>query len=157
MTFIVDGTNGLTFNNSTTQASAGVVLQVVNATYSTTFNTGSTTFVNSGLTASITPKFSTSKILVMVNMPTEVGSAAQTVFSTIYRNSTNIAPNTNLGVLRNGSNYIDSVLSMTILDSPATTSSTAYTVYVNVTAGNSYYHSAGGNESSVITLMEIAG
>ena len=35
MTMIIDGTNGLTFNNATTQASAGCVLQVVNATTNT--------------------------------------------------------------------------------------------------------------------------
>jgi len=35
MSLILDGTGGITFNNSTVQASAGSVLQVVNATYST--------------------------------------------------------------------------------------------------------------------------
>ena len=32
MAITLDGTNGITFNNSTVQASAGQVLQVVNAT-----------------------------------------------------------------------------------------------------------------------------
>ena len=36
MSLILDGTAGVTFPNSTVQSSSGVVLQVVNATYSTT-------------------------------------------------------------------------------------------------------------------------
>jgi hypothetical protein len=68
MSLILDGTGGITFNNATTQASAGQVLQVVNATYSTQINTTGATFIDTGLTASITPKFSTSKVLCIVNM-----------------------------------------------------------------------------------------
>ena len=62
MTTIIDGSAGITFPNSTVQASAGQVLQVVNATYSTSTGTSSSSYVDTGLTASITPKFSTSKI-----------------------------------------------------------------------------------------------
>ena len=68
MTMIIDGTNGLTFNNATTQASAGQVLQVVQNIYASYSSTSSTSYVDSGLSASITPKFSTSKILVMVSL-----------------------------------------------------------------------------------------
>ena len=49
MSLILDGTNGLTFNNATTQASAGVVLQVVNATTTTQVSTTSTSFVTACL------------------------------------------------------------------------------------------------------------
>ena len=65
MTFVVDGTNGLTFPNSTTQASSGVVLQVVSATSTTAFSTASSSYVSTGFSATITPKFSTSKVLIL--------------------------------------------------------------------------------------------
>ncbi len=44
--------------------SAGTVLQVVNATYSTQLSTTSTSYVDTGLSASITPTSATSKILI---------------------------------------------------------------------------------------------
>ena len=44
----------------------GSVLQVVQATYSTNVTTGGTTFIDTGLTATITPTSSSNKILVIV-------------------------------------------------------------------------------------------
>lgn len=45
------------------------ILQVVSASYSTSVNTTSTSYVDSMLTASITPKSETSKVIVFANMP----------------------------------------------------------------------------------------
>ena len=42
----------------------GTVLQVVNATYATATTNSTTTYADSGLTASVTPKSTSSKILV---------------------------------------------------------------------------------------------
>jgi ABC-type tungstate transport system permease subunit len=67
MAMIIDGTNGVTFPNSTVQASAGQILQVVNAGYATEVTNSTTTPTDTGLTATITPKFSTSKILVIAS------------------------------------------------------------------------------------------
>ena len=53
MSMIIDGTNGLTFNNATTQASAGQVLQVVNATYATQVSNNTQTPADTNLTATI--------------------------------------------------------------------------------------------------------
>ena len=47
---------------------SGKVLQVVNATYSTYTSTSSSTFADTGLTATITPTSATSKILVNVSL-----------------------------------------------------------------------------------------
>ena len=48
-------------------AGAGQVLQVVNATYATEVGNSTSTYADTGLTATITPLFATSKILVLVN------------------------------------------------------------------------------------------
>ena len=62
MTMIIDGTNGLTFNNNTVQASAGQVLQVVSTIKTDTFSTTSNGWTSvTNLSAIITPKFATSK------------------------------------------------------------------------------------------------
>ena len=67
MSTIIDGSAGITFPNSTVQASAGSVIQVVSAAYSTASKYNKYFLCKSGLTATITPKFATSKILVVIN------------------------------------------------------------------------------------------
>ena len=68
MTTIIDGSAGITFpNGSNAQAAPSKVLQVVTANTSGAVSTTSTSYVDTGLSCSITPLFSTSKILIMVN------------------------------------------------------------------------------------------
>ena len=158
MALVLDGTNGVTFpSGSGTQAAQSKVLQVVNATYSTQVSTTSGTFVTTGLTASITPLFSTSKIYVIANMPMSQPTGGQNVQITLFRNGSNIAPNTYLGALQTaGASYGSACIAL--LDSPATTSSTTYAVYGNCSSGYTAYFNSiqTGSSSSVITLMEIA-
>ena len=157
---IIDGTNGLTFNNATTQSSAGQILQVVQGT-ATGSSTTSSSFVTAGLSASITPKFSTSKVLVMVSLGDVYnGSVAQAGTFTIYRNSTNIAPNGS-GVNQafayywtNASGPFQTSICFNYTDSPATTSSTTYTVYFS-TQGGTLYTSING-QTNTIQLLEVA-
>jgi hypothetical protein len=84
MSLVLDGTAGITFNNATTQASAGQVLQVVSANYSTSTSTTSGSFVDTGLTIAITPKFSTSKILAIA------------CISAVYKNGANSSVGLNI-------------------------------------------------------------
>jgi hypothetical protein len=77
MSLILDGTGGITFNNSTTQASAGQVLQVVSAQETSSTSTTSGSYVDMGtLSATITPKFATSKILVSLSFSHCQGNAS---------------------------------------------------------------------------------
>ena len=154
MTFIVDGTNGLTFPNSTVQASAGNVLQVINATYSTLVTSTTSTLIDTGLTATITPKFATSKILVIVNQPIRVASSA---LATFYLNRAG----TNIKQLWTAWGYLSTMsaqMSFSYLDSPATTSATIYkTQFSNAFAvGTVSISPDGSTDLSTITLMEIA-
>jgi archaellum component FlaF (FlaF/FlaG flagellin family) len=155
---IIDGTNGLTFNNATTQASAGVVLQVVGATTTAQTSTTSTSFVTTNLTASITPKFSTSKILILVNGGmVNFNTSGSQIRTTIYRNSTNLGSST-LGMAEYyvaSGGQVQMPTSMSFLDSPATTSSTSYTMYMRSGGGESIQFNADAVTTS-ITLLEIA-
>ena len=160
---IIDGTNGLTFNNSTTQASAGVVLQVVQGTYSTQVSSSSSTYADTGLTATITPKFATSKILVSV-VHTACNKSNSDTFLTLrlLRGASSIAVfETAGGYTGNASPIYFGACGIDYLDSPATTSSCTYKVrYKANTAGTVYFNNyitTNGNTGSTITLMEIAG
>jgi hypothetical protein len=157
MPTIIDGTVGITFPNSTVQASAGQVLQVVNVAYDTFTSTSSSTYADTGLTASITPLFSSSRILVMVHQ-NGVGKANnQQVSIQLLRNSTTISKlgedDGNTGTTT--TNYFGSV-STCRFDSPATTSATTYkTQFRTPSAGSAAYVQL-GQAVSTITLMEIA-
>jgi hypothetical protein len=162
MTFIVDGTNGLTFNNSTTQASAGVVLQVVNATYGTQVTTSSGTFSDTGLTATITPKFSTSKILVIVSQ-NGCGkyTGDLTVQLKLQRSGSDLIVFSGQGAYTGSAatNYGYSY-GCQYLDSPATTSATTYkTVFAAYSPVPTavVQSNLGLQAVSTILLMEIAG
>lgn len=163
MSMIIDGTNGLTFNNATTQASAGCVLQVVQASYGVETSNSTTTYANTGLTASITPKFSTSKILVIVNHPEcykSPGSTENALKMNICRNGTQIVQfNHSLGYQASAVRLAFST-SYTYLDSPSTTSSTTYkTQFAQGEASNAAVEVQwyGSDAPSTITLLEIAG
>ena len=176
MTFIVDGTNGLTFPNSTTQASGGQVLQVVQTYLPSSFSTSSTSWTDwTGMTATITPKFTTSKILITLTSGCSNSTQDTFQFVKLVRGTTDIALGNAAGSATrcwiDGSqqtagavNVYQKGLSGSFLDSPATTSATTYKLQVIVTRiGTAYFgqtaETSDQNRSaipSVLTLMEIA-
>jgi hypothetical protein len=158
MALTLDGTAGITFNNSTTQASAGQVLQIVNSTTSTETSSSSSTYADTTLTATITPKFSTSKILVIVD---QTGCGKNTTNITIgyklLRGSTTICTFEPQGGYTDTANHLRfGGTGCNFLDSPATTSSTTYkTQFANNNSSGIAYAQV-GSATSTITLMEIA-
>jgi hypothetical protein len=151
---------GITFPYGTgAQQAPGKVLQVVSTTYSTQTSTTSTSYVSTSLTASITPLFSTSKILITVNTAIlSSGTPNNDVYLTIYRGgSTNLGGGSQSslsGQEAGSSQTLWTPASINYLDSPATTSSTAYALYFKVNGGTGYVF--WGPTLSTITLMEIA-
>jgi len=157
MSLILSGTDGLTFNNATTQNSGGKVLQVVSSTLSTSQSTTSSTFVTTNLTASITPLFNNSKILILVSGSWYWSTGSGAAFFTMYRNSTNLEITSTRGFAEYNIPTASSGYSvaMSYLDSPVTTSSTTYSAYFRSNASNPVVFCVDGS-TAVITLMEIA-
>ena len=158
-----------------TNFGAGAVLQVVQGVNTNVQNSlTSSTFADiPNLSAVITPSSTSNKILVMVSL---YGGATSNCSVRLMRGSTPIAVNTNsptgsrrvssAGDLYSNSQNTGSTISITFLDSPATTSSTTYKMQYLVLAGyqlclNSNYNDVDANYVtrgiSTITLMEIAG
>ena len=131
----------------------GSVLQVSSNTFTSTFSSSSGSFVSIGLTASITPTSSSSKILVLIDSFIRSDSA-NFIDATIYRNSTNLG-----GVYGLKNAYVNDAFVMPVpfayYDSPATTSSTTYTLYMRTENATTFYLEA-ADRVSTITLMEIA-
>jgi hypothetical protein len=158
---IYDGSN---WKNSL--KTTGGVLQVVSATKTDSFSTGSSTFADiTDLSVSITPTSSTSKILVLVDV--FVGSSADgAMLINLNRDSTAIAqgvggsqPSSMIGTPRDLIDLHASTL--TFLDSPSSLSSITYNLQgKRVGAGTSYINRRGNDTvfstASSITVMEIA-
>jgi hypothetical protein len=154
-----------------TNKTAGTVLQVVSTTKTDTFTTASTnTYVDvTGLSVTITPTSSTSKILILASVH-QAASGEPTGFQ-IVRDSTAIGIGTASGSrfvasaagAAGDSNRVTS-LNVNYLDSPSTTSSVTYKIqvrgYNNGVSVNRTPNDTDANVSarpvSTITVMEIA-
>lgn len=134
---------------------AGSVLQVASNFITSDFNTASTSFVSTGLAQAITPLSTSSKILCIVSIGSWYIASGGSCNATIYRGSTNIGNGT-AGLMLLGVPALNVPSTGQVLDSPNTTSSTTYTVYVR-TSGHTTYMSYSSYGHFTLTLMEIAG
>ncbi len=134
----------------------GKVLQVVNATTTTGVTSSSTTYVDTTLTATITPTLATSKILILISQQIEkaTGAAGNGLNMRFFRGATQLLQHADL--LYTGTNiYNVGMYSINYLDNPATTSATTYkTQFANGTAASNVAVQTGSSVSS-ITLLEI--
>ncbi len=140
----------------------GMVIQTVYANYMTQSSTTSTSFIDSGLTATITPHFATSKINVFVTGNAYTANSGNGNYR-IVRGSTSIY-NTDYAPYSTGS-AVAAFLAMNVQDSPNTTSATVYKVmyrsdngvqvYFNVNDDNNNGTSDEAQMSTMI-LQEIA-
>jgi hypothetical protein len=141
------------------------VLQVVSTTKTDTFSTASTSMVDvTGLSVSITPSATSSKILMVFNAygGNDNNNSIQSINfvrgSTAIGQSTGGATNATISMV-NGDTNQSKFFSMHFIDSPATTSATTYKIQMSVSAGTGYIgrRAATDNRSiSSLTVMEIS-
>jgi hypothetical protein len=143
---------------SNTNFPAGSVLQVVNSLYTTQVSNTSATFADTGMSASITPTKSSSKILVFVSHTGCLctGSVSALAMFILLRSSTSLYTFGAVGNAGVSTSAVFGNVSVSFLDSPATTSSITYkTQFANkYAAGTVYVNTYDGY--STMTLMEIA-
>ena len=148
----------------------GSVLQVVSTTKTDTFTTSSSSMVDiTGLSASITPSSTSSKILVIANIYASCNGSGFNLLN-LVRDSTNLALGVD-GTVENvtAASYVgDTNMQYALqentihyVDSPASTSSLTYKIQMNPSGNtgtiNRRAQSTYVGVSSTITLMEIAG
>ena len=168
------GTTGQVLKKATgtdldfTWGAGSPILQIVSATYSTQVTNTTTTYADSGLSLSITPSSSTSKVLVMITHPMAIyRDTNQAGGSTrILRGATAIqeinSVSTGFGIIVGGPSQptvemIRATQTWIYTDSPATTSATTYKTQGKVQSGSNsetlYFQFEGA--TSQITLIEI--
>lgn len=171
----------LTLSGSTgvpkTGLPSGTVLQVVYAektdTFSTTVNTTSGGAAVTGVTASITPQSTSSRILVLCDGVCGFTSTVAQAYLWLARGTTKIGagtPNSSAVGVGTRAYYQDAGVALpfalSCLDSPNTTSSVTYnlylgsqasgTVYINRTQNDNGTAADGHRGATRLTLMEIA-
>jgi hypothetical protein len=146
--------SGCTISNSGTAAGFGKIGQVVSNEYTSATSTSSSSFTQIGPSVAITPSATTSKILINVAGGALYTATDKKIDMTIYRDSSNLGGSNGMMAHFANSSFLQSPMSMTILDSPSTTSSTTYAVYVRTTTGSSVDVQA-ANYKSVLTAMEV--
>ena len=149
-------------NQAGAYAQAGSVIQVVNGSTSTTVSNATTSYVDTLLTTTITPKFSTSKILVIINHQDcykNATSTANGIHMKLFRGATDLGLIAYFAGYQGAATNLYFPIQATVLDLPATTSAITYkTQFANNTASaNTQVQPNGaGGAPSTITLMEIA-
>lgn len=134
--------------------------QVIQGTYGTQVSSSSNTWIDTGLTASITPTATTSKVLVLV---TQNG---------LFKRNLNATAGIGLRLVRGSTTIVDfgnyltftgtaiemygETASTIYLDSPSSTSSVTYKTQMNSSANNAEVRTQqGGVVTSTITLIEV--
>lgn len=143
-------------------AGGGKVLQVVTATSTTSVTNATTSYVDTNLSASITPSSASSKILVMVAQQAEAyrsGSYGGGLTVQLLRGATAIwAPVRPslygaFGVTADAE--VIGIVNLSYLDSPSTTSSTTYKTQFKADSSSTSAKMQNGSSLSSIILMEI--
>ena len=133
----------------------GNVLQVVQGSYSTEFDTSSTSFVDLGLNASITPSSTSSKIWIMCDVHYEIRANNRGCGIQLNRDSTALITGTQHEHYAQDAGQFRTRTPYHYLDSPSSISSINYNVQVKVYNGEIRF--CNDSNSVRITLMEIAG
>jgi len=163
------GTNGQVLTADSTAATGlkwatpsagggGKVLQVVSANYSTSTSNSTSTFADTGLTATITPTLNTSKVLVIVSLngvSKNAGDSNTSVGLKLLRGATTLATS-NAGLYNaTSSDFLSTSSSFNNLDSPATTSATTYKMQFANDTNSASVTVQRSSSTSTITLLEI--
>ena len=142
---------------------AGSVIQVVHSTYSTEVSGTAGSEVFTGISASITPTLSSSKILVIFNGEVDTTGTKPNFAIHVYLRRGTTTGATLLTLQRNGHYHGTTITaemfssqSFNYLDSPNTTSAVTYGIFVSNVDGSPLWRFNATSSKSEFTFLEIA-
>ena len=156
----------------------GGIVQVKQTVLDTVFSSNNTNYVDvTGMSVSITPKFNTSKILVMVTLRCAMNQSDRWSAYILLRDNQILFDGTadgsrtqcsiwHIPFVGTGTGNTFGDKNITFLDSPASTSALTYKLQMKVQSGATGYVNRTGNDanadyatrtSSSITVMEVSG
>jgi hypothetical protein len=134
------------------------VLQVIYGSTSTETTNNTSTFADTGLTATITPQATSSKVLVLIaQMAAKTnGNSENRLEIKTFRGATQIATSGSLFLYNASAIFNQATYSLCLLDSPATTSATTYKTQFNNPQNAAAVRVQSSSGLSTIILMEIS-
>jgi hypothetical protein len=139
-----------------TPASGGKVLQVVEGTAATAATSSSSTYADTGLTATITPSLATSKILVFAAVSgCGKNSSDSSLGLRLLRNAVTISTYTQIGNTGSAALNFVGTAALNKLDAPSLTSAITYKVQFRNNDNLATAYVMAGNSDASIILMEI--
>ena len=168
-TLTVDNIVGAT-TAGTVKMPAGHIIQTVMATTQTTTESTANGYVDTGFSATITPQFNTSKILVIhtaagifKNHDTDGNNTGSSALLQVKRNGVVTSFNQSRWGYNSTGHYTPINWAFNYLDAPATTSATTYSITIGKdTASGNIRHNdqdgtiSGNPREAQLILMEIA-
>jgi len=138
------------------QMPTGSVLQVVIGENASEVTLSTTTYTDTGLSATITPTSTSSKILCLWNMHVYNAATGSGFGTRLVRGSTNIYTSTQLYDTYSSASQNRRRSDYKHLDSPSTTSALTYKVQVASYGSKTLQSNSESNQTQLV-LMEIAG
>lgn len=139
----------------------GKIIQIVHAHTATIVSSTSNTYVDSSLTASITPSSSSNKVIVVINQSFAKFDANTWGNVKVLRGSTDIGGVIPArGLLYTGGTdqiYGGMCFNYNFQDSPSSTSSVTYKTQFNNNQGTGSFKAQPDSSQSYMLLMEVAG
>ena len=155
---------GVLIKDNKLASGTGNVLQVVTGTDSTAANITATSFTDTGLSASITPSATSSKVLVICAMHTFVYAPGDIPYAylKLLRDSTSLTEfqqGSKADAHENDNNaYIADAPTVVYLDSPSSTSALTYKTQAKYAgSGSGYITTANSGQTESLILIEIGG
>lgn len=137
----------------------GTIVQVIQTAYTSVDSTTSSSPVDTGCVAYITPRSTSSKILATVNMPIWHASAGTQAFCRISRNNNAAISGLADDFYHPTGSGVSGNITISWLDSPATTSAVKYTAQFGTHTGSSVSlnkdYFSNNNGVTYLTLMEV--
>ncbi len=131
----------------------GSVLQVVQADLASTFSTTNSSATDTGLSATITPTSSSSKVLVLLDAHGGQSNSGRSCFYFLVRGSTTIKSADNL---QTNPTFNNMPMVLMQLDSPNTASAITYKIQMRTDGVGTVTMTSSGTQISSLILMEIA-
>ena len=151
----IDLSQTFAFTGTVSGAGGGKVLQVVQVEDSTALDLSSNSYTDTGLSASITPSATSSKVLALWSVHSRFQASPAGFGVRLKRDSTNAWTSTRDYYVYDDYTNNRRLTTFTYLDSPSTTSATTYKIQV-ATNGSVQVDFNGNQNQSNLTLMEIS-
>ena len=150
--------SGCTLNVAGTPGTGftGRLIQTVQATDASSLSSSSTSYVDTGLSASITPGSTSNKVLVLVSMGVFGADASGSAGAAhkLLRDSTDLIIHSSNGAHSPSGHIYTAGTSFSYLDSPSSTSSITYKIQFKSNGGENFVTDNGS--TATMTLLEVS-